>query len=67
MLITLRAARVNAGLTQRDAAKSLGISVNTLASYERGKTFPEVPTIKEMETLYGIEYKDIIFSAKITV
>lgn len=67
MLITLRAARVNAGLTQRDAAKSLEIGVNTLANYERGKTFPDVPTIKKMETLYGIEYKDIIFSAKITV
>lgn len=38
MAITLKAARVNKGLTQREAAKTLGISESTLFGYEKGKT-----------------------------
>ncbi len=59
--ITLEAARRNIGLTQVEAAKALGISPDTLGSYETAKSFPSVPVIKKMEQLYGIEYKDINF------
>ena len=58
-MITLRAARVNAGYTQIRAAKKLGISVYTLANYERGNTFPDVPILKKIECLYKVPYKDI--------
>lgn len=34
--VTLKAARVNCGLTQKEAAKKLGLSVDTLSKYERG-------------------------------
>jgi len=60
-LVTLKAARVNKGLTQVEAAKRLGISVDTLGNYERGKYFPDVPEIEKIENLYGVEYKDIFF------
>ena len=33
--ITLKAARVNAGLTQKEAAKKIGISYQTLSDYEK--------------------------------
>lgn len=59
--ITLRSARVNKNLTQVNAAKKLGISVECLSNYERGITFPDVPMIKKMEALYTVEYKDINF------
>jgi transcriptional regulator with XRE-family HTH domain len=36
--MTLKAARINKGLTQIKAAKLLGISVDTLRMYETGKT-----------------------------
>ena len=39
--ITLAAARVNAGLSQQEAAKALGVSVATLQNYESGKTVPQ--------------------------
>ncbi len=61
MSITLKAARVNKGLTQKEAAKALDIAVDTLGQYEKGKTFPDVPCIKKMEALYGISYNDIDF------
>lgn len=61
-MITLEAARVNSGLTQEEAAKMLGISKYTLINYETGKSYPNVPTIKKIEDLYGLEYKDIFFN-----
>ena len=67
MPITLKAARVNAGLTQEQAAKKLKLNAHTLINYEKGSTFPDVPTIKRIEDLYGVEYKDIFFSVENTV
>jgi putative transcriptional regulator len=59
--LRLSAARINSGMTQAEAAKKLGISVDTLGNYERGKSFPDVPIIKRIEALYGIPFNDIIF------
>lgn len=62
MAITLKAARVNVGLTQIEAAKALGISPDTVRMYEKGETFPDVPMIRKIEELYRISYNDIDFS-----
>jgi transcriptional regulator with XRE-family HTH domain len=64
--MSLRAARINAGLLQEEAASKIGISVYTLANYENGKTFPDVPVIQRIEQVYDVEYKDIFFSVEIT-
>ena len=61
MSITLKAARVNMQLTQTEAAKKLGIAVDTLRQYENGKTFPDVPMIRKIEDLYSVSYNDINF------
>lgn len=60
-MITLKAARVNKNMRQRDAAKALGISLATLCKYEKGRTFPDVPVIRKIEELYDINYNDINF------
>lgn len=56
--ITLRAARVNAGLTQREAAKKLGINYQTLAAYEKDESKATLSMIKKMCSIYGfpLEY-----------
>lgn len=59
--VTLRAARVNAGLTQRTAAISLGISPDVVSNWERYKTYPDASMIPKLETLYGVKYEDILF------
>ena len=59
--MTLKAARVNAGLTQKKAAEMLGISEYTLINYEKGKSSPDVHVLKKIESLYGIPYHRIIF------
>ena len=61
MPITLKAARMNKGYNQDDAAKLIGVSSDTLSNYERGKSFPDVPIIKKIEEVYGIKYDDINF------
>lgn len=62
MSITLKAARVNAGFTQAQAAEKLGVNINTLQSYEAEKSYPDVPIIKKMERLYNIPFSGIFFS-----
>lgn len=50
--ISLSAARVNAGLSQKAAAKKLGINVRTLQNYENGKTSPNWNIVRKIEKLY---------------
>lgn len=59
--ITLKAARVNAGLKQCESAKSLGISRKTLIRWENGETFPKPEQINALCALYGVSYDNIIF------
>lgn len=59
--MTLKAARVNAGLTQKKAAEMLGVSEYTLINYEKGKSSPDVRVLKKIENLYGVPYHRIIF------
>lgn len=61
MAITLKAARVNAGLTLNKSAEALGIHKNTLSSYENYKTKPDIELSKRMATLYGCTVDDLIF------
>ena len=61
MKITLKAARVNADLTLEDAAKGLGITKNTLISYEKYRTIPDMRVGKAMASLYGTTVDDLIF------
>ena len=58
---TLKQARGLKELTQTEAAKRIGITPDTLRNYEKGKSFPDVPIIKKIESVYGIGYNDLIF------
>ena len=64
MAIHLKAARVNAGFTQEQAAEKLGISKGTLANYEQYKTSPDIKLAVEIAKLYGKKVDDIIFFAE---
>lgn len=61
MGLTLKAARVNKNLSQKQAAREIGVSVDTLSNYERGISFPDVPRIKRIEEVYGVPYSELIF------
>jgi DNA-binding XRE family transcriptional regulator len=61
MKLTLRGARVNAGLTQDDVARTIKKSKNTIVSYEKGRSVPDIETGKALARLYGMSVDDIIF------
>ena len=61
MKITLKAARVNAGLTQDEAAAKVKKSKNTIVSYEKGRSIPDIETGKALAKLYGISVDELIF------
>ena len=52
MQLTMKAARMSAKLTQKQAAEALHIHHNTLSAYENGKRYPSVPFMREMTDLY---------------
>ena len=61
MKISLKAARVNAGLTQDDVAKVTKKSKSTIVNYEKGRTSPDMETGKMLANLYGVSIDDLIF------
>lgn len=61
MQLTLKAARTNKGLSQEEAARLIGISVDTIRNYENNNTYPDIPILKKIEKVYGVGYNDLIF------
>lgn len=59
--ISLEAARVNVGLTQKEAAKCLKVSNKTLHNWETGKTSPSAEHIDNICVLYRVSYNDLNF------
>lgn len=59
--ISLKAARVNANLSQQEAAKLLGISKATLQNYEAGNTVPDILMSRKIEDVYNFPSDYIFF------
>ena len=58
---TLKQARELKGYTQAEAATLIGVSVDTLGNYERGKSYPDIPVLRKIEDVYGFPYNRLIF------
>ena len=58
---TLKTARELRKMTQEEAARKIGISVDTLGNYERGRSYPDIPILRKIEDTYGIPYERLIF------
>lgn len=50
----LKKARNNTGFTQREVAKELKMSKSTIASYETGRTQPDIETLGQLADFYGV-------------
>lgn len=64
--ITLKAARVNAGLTQKEAAEKIGVAQSTLRNWENGSTDPKLAQFMMMCQLYNVSCDNIFFEEKIS-
>ena len=60
-MYTLKALRANKNWTQAEAARRVGVTVDTWSNWERKRTFPDVPQIIKIEQVFGVQYSDIIF------
>lgn len=61
MKCTLRAIRINKGVTQEEASKEMGIKLDTLANYEKGNTYPSIPNLEKILKYYNVKYDEINF------
>ena len=59
--ISIKAARVNAGLSQKEVADRLGVSNKTIGNWENGITYPPADKIQEICELYGLSYDNLNF------
>lgn len=64
MQISLKAARVNAGMTQKIAASRIGVDQSTLINWESGKTAPKAPQLLALCRLYEISVDEIFLFEK---
>lgn len=60
--LTLKAARVNARLSVKEAAEAVGITEDTLYRYECGKNSPKIVVAIKLAELYGKSIDLIDFS-----
>lgn len=56
---TLYDLRVNAGMTQAQLAKLLGLSHYTVSSWELGKCYPRVDTLPRLAAALGVTVADL--------
>ena len=59
--ITMRAARINAGLTMDEACKALKVSKTTIFNWENGYTVPDADKAIALSELYKLPLENIIF------
>lgn len=52
----IRQARIDKGLTLRDAARATGISYSTIAYIEQGRQIPALDTLLMLANYYGLDY-----------
>ena len=60
--ITLAAARINKGVTQKEAAKALGVSLRTLWQWENGVSMQKADKIDTICNYYEMPYDNLKFT-----
>jgi len=66
MQISLKAARVNANMTQEDVARKLRKGKQTIVNWENGRTVMKVNDFTRLCDLYGLEPRDIFLPTQST-
>lgn len=62
--ITLAAARVNAGMTQEEAAKQMKVDRSTIRRWEKGIKSPDYDESQELARIYNLPFDYIFFGRK---
>ena len=62
--ISLAAARVNAGMTQEEAAKAIKVTKQTLVNWEKGTAEPKISQARALSELYNMPLDNIFLPIK---
>ncbi len=65
MKVSLKALRVNAELTQKDAAAAIGVTERTLQNWETNLTYPKFSHLAKICEVYGCGLEDIFLPVKL--
>lgn len=60
--VSLKAMRVNRGLTIEESAQALGVNRKTVWCWENGRNKPSIDMVEPICNLYGCSYDDIDWS-----
>ena len=58
--MTLKEARVSAGLTQEEVAKALGVKRSAISMWETGKSFPKAKMLPLISAIYRKPISELI-------
>lgn len=56
----LKKAREKQNISQKSAADSVGVSRQTLSSWENGKTYPDIESLINLSELYGVSLDELL-------
>lgn len=59
--ITIKAARIIAGFTQKEVGDSINVKKETISSWERGLSEPKISQAYALSALYGRPLDSLIF------
>jgi len=57
----LKSLRITNGLSQNEVADSIGVTRQTISSYETGRTEPDWETLKRFAELYNVDIHDVLY------
>lgn len=64
--ISLAAARVNAEMTQEEAAKRMNVSKKTIVNWEKGSAIPSFASLKALSEIYKMPMDNIFLPHQAT-
>ncbi len=64
--ISLAAARVNAEMTQEEAAKRMNVSKKTIINWEKGLVIPSLASLKALSEIYKMPMDNIFLPHQAT-
>jgi putative transcriptional regulator len=62
--LTLRAARINAGLSVKEVAEAVDVSEDTIYRFETGKSSPKIGAAIKMAQMYGVSVDVLDFGSE---
>lgn len=66
MKISLKGARIEKNMTQRQAAEKMSVTKETISNWERGRTAPTWLQLMDLCNLYGVDISDIFLPERLT-